>query len=95
MRELVWDSSFRRAVRRRTRNKPDLTERILQVLEKLALDPFDPVLRTHKLRGQLEGLWACWVEYDCRIVFTFEPDPRPHRDDLIVLVDLGSHDEVY
>lgn len=53
-----------------------------------------PELKTHKLHGQLEGLWACWVEYDCRIVFAFEPDPAG-GEDVIVLVDIGSHDEVY
>jgi len=50
------------------------------VLELLAQDAFDPLLKTHKLRGQLEGLWSCWVEYDCRIVFTFEPDPESAED---------------
>ncbi|MFC1817252.1 plasmid stabilization protein [Thermodesulfobacteriota bacterium] len=48
----------------------------------------------HKLHGKLIGLWACQVEYDCRIVFTFEKDPD-NKKDLIVLVDIGKHDEVY
>ena len=95
MRRLAWGSSFQRAFRRRTRNDPDLREQIFRVLEQLVHDPFDPPLKSHKLRGQLEGLWACWVEYDCRIVFAFEPDPRTQGDELIVLIDLGSHDEVY
>ena len=94
MRHLVWDSSFRRAFRRTTRRDHRLQERILEVLAALSKDPFEPELKTHKLRGRLEGLWACWVEYDCRIVFAFEPDPRGDQD-AIVLVDIGSHDEVY
>ena len=94
MRRLVWHTSFRRAFEWRTRRDPLLQERILDVLTALTENPFEPGLRTHKLRGQLEGLWACWVEYDCRIVFAFEPDPSG-GDDLIVLVDIGSHDEVY
>ena len=52
------------------------------------------MLKTHKLSGWLKGLWACSVEYDCRIVFALEPDPDT-GDDMIVLIDLGSHDEVY
>jgi len=94
MRNLVWDTSFRRAFKRRTRRNLDLQERILDVPTALAEDPFEPRLKTHKLRGQLEGLSVCWVEYDCRIIFAFEPDPLG-GDDLIVLVDIGSHDEVY
>jgi mRNA-degrading endonuclease YafQ of YafQ-DinJ toxin-antitoxin module len=57
-------------------------------------DPTLPALKTHKLRGQLAGSWACWVEYDCRIIFTFEADPSG-GEDMIVLVDIGTHDEVY
>ena len=57
-------------------------------------DPFQPTLKTHKLKGRLDGLWACTVEYDCRIIFLFAPDPQG-GEDAIVLVDLGSHDEVY
>ena len=94
MRRLSWDPSFRRAFKRHTRNNPALQNRIFQVLDRLAEDPFYPTLKTHKLSGQLEGLWACWVEYDCRIVFAFEPDPDT-GEDMIVLIDLGTHDEVY
>ena len=94
MRRLAWDASFRRAFKRRTRKDPYLRQRILEVLELLAQNAFDPRLKTHKLRGQLEGLWACWVEYDCRIVFAFEPDPES-TEDMIVLIDIGTHEEVY
>jgi addiction module RelE/StbE family toxin len=94
MRRLVWDASFRRAFKGLTRRNPRLQERLLEVVQTLAQDPFDPELKTHKLRGQLEGLWACWVDYDCRIVFAFELDPAG-GDDVIVLADIGSHDDVY
>lgn len=94
MRKLVWDNSFRRALKGRTRNNRSLEARILDTLDQLVADPFYPKLKTHKLKGRLDGLWACWVEYDCRIIFLFEPDPES-GEDAVVLVDLGSHDEVY
>ena len=53
MRRLVWDSSFRRAFKRATRRDPLLRERIFDVLAVLAENPFEPRLKTHKLRGQL------------------------------------------
>ena len=92
--KLTWDSSFKRAFKRRTRNQVELQEKIFRVLEQLARDPFYPALRTHKLSGQLEGLWACWVEYDCRIVFAFTQHPET-GEDVIALIDIGTHDEVY
>lgn len=94
MRKLVWHTSFRRAFRRLVKQDPQLQDRIFEVLDALITDAFQPRLRTHALRGTLRGLWACWVEYDCRIVFSFEPDPEG-GEDLIALVDIGSHDEVY
>ena len=92
MRKLVWHHSFRRAFYRRTKKNPLLQERIFSVLEKLVSNPFDPQLQSHCLKGKLEGLWACKVEYDCRIVFGFEKDDKGGA---IVLIDIGSHDEVY
>ena len=94
MRKLAWDSSFRRAFKRQTRRDRSLQERIFDVLDQLARDPFLPTLKTHKLSGQLQGLWACWVEYDCRIIFAFETEPQTGEES-IVLIDLGTHDEVY
>jgi addiction module RelE/StbE family toxin len=67
---------------------------ICEVLELLVADPFAPSLKAHKLKGELESLWACWVEYDCRIVFTLGQD-TDSDEELIVLIDIGTHDEVY
>jgi mRNA interferase YafQ len=92
--KLVWDNSFRRAFKRLVRKNPQLQDKIFEILEVLDADPFAPPLKSHKLRGNLEGLWACWVEYDCRIVFSFTTD-EASGSELIVLIDIGSHDEVY
>lgn len=94
MRTLIWDSSFRRAFKRIVRKNPQIEQRIFDVLELLIADPFHPPLKAHKLRGQLEGLWACWVEYDCRIIYTFWQNIDIEAE-IIVLIDIGTHDEVY
>lgn len=94
MRRLVWHTSFRRTFKKIKRLDPEKANRVLRVAEDLATDPFQQHLRTHKLRGTLAGLWAAWVEYDCRIVFFFEPDSAG-GDEMIALVDVGNHEEVY
>jgi mRNA interferase YafQ len=94
MRRLVWGTSFRKAFKRTTGPSPTLKDKIFRTLQRLAENPFDARLKTHKLSGRLRGLWACWVEYDCRIVFAFKPDPAG-GEQLILLVDIGTHDEVY
>ncbi len=94
MHRIAWSKGFRRGFKKATRNNPVLQEKIFDILERLAHEPFDPALKTHKLHGKLSGLWACFVEYDCRIVFTFEK-VQDDDTDLIVLADIGKHDEVY
>ena len=92
MRTLSWSSHFRRAFRRVVRRHPELRPKILSVLRQLVSDPFVPSLDTHKLRGTLSGLWACSVAYDCRVVFDFL---ESGEGEVILLIDLGTHDEVY
>jgi len=72
MRTLVSTSSFKRAFKALIRRAPAMKSQIAQRLEMLAVDPFHPALKTHKLKGKLSGAWACTVEHDCRIVFNFQ-----------------------
>ena len=91
---LAWSGGFRRGFKKAVRHDNVLQEKIFAALEILTEDPFDPQLKTHKLHGKLAGLWACQIEYDCRIVFAFEKEPDS-QSDLIALLDIGKHDEVY
>lgn len=58
------------------------------VLRRFALDPNDPLLRLHRLKGDLADYWAFSVDDDLRVLFRWEGDEA-------FLVNLGSHDEVY
>jgi len=49
-------------------------------------------LRSHKLKGNLEDLWACSSGYDLRVVFSF---PQYEGEEAILLQTVGTHDEVY
>ena len=64
------------------------------MLRLLADDPFTPSLKSHKLSGNLAGLWSCFVAYDCRIIFDFSEEGE-FLEIMILLIDIGSHDEVY
>ncbi len=57
-------------------------------------DVFLPRLGTHSLQGELAGLRACSCGYDCRIVFSLEMDNETNED-VIILLNIGTHDEVY
>jgi mRNA-degrading endonuclease YafQ of YafQ-DinJ toxin-antitoxin module len=57
-------------------------------LRRFAADPQDPLLRTHKLKGELEAYWAFSVDDHLRVLFRWDGEEA-------FLVNLGSHDEVY
>ncbi|VXD25026.1 type II toxin-antitoxin system RelE/ParE family toxin [Planktothrix paucivesiculata] len=92
--KLVWSNGFKRGVKKLIKKNPHLQQKIIDVLEILADDPFNFSLKSHKLTGNLDGLWACWVNYNCRIVFEFSED-KELVERVIFLIDIGSHDEVY
>jgi mRNA interferase YafQ len=56
-------------------------------LRRFAADPKDPLLRTHKLKGDLADYWAFSVTDDLRVLFRWNGDEA-------FLVNLGTHDEV-
>jgi len=85
----VWDEGFRRTYRKRVKKREELRKRFWQRLELFLATPFTPQLRTHKLSGKFEGRWAFSVDDDCRVVFEFI------GEDKVLLIDIGSHDEVY
>ena len=94
MRELVLTPKFKRAYRKTIRRDREQQRRIEDILRQMQNDVFHAGLGTHKLSGALEGLWACSCNYDCRIVFAFETDEARGRE-VILLLDIGRHEEVY
>jgi addiction module RelE/StbE family toxin len=94
MTNLIITSSFKRAFKAIIKRQPHLKPKIEAKLRLLADNPYNSILRTHKLQGKLSGAWACSVEYDCRIIFNFEQNQETLEKE-IVLIDIGTHDEVY
>ncbi len=94
MRPLVLTPKFQRAFRKFVKRNANLQQRIEDTLEQMEVDVFAPALGTHKLSGKLEGLQSCSCGYDCRVVFSIEQD-RETNIEVIVLLDIGTHDEVY
>ncbi|GAP94069.1 type II toxin-antitoxin system RelE/ParE family toxin [Leptolyngbya sp. NIES-2104] len=92
--QLVWSSGFSRELKRLLRQNPQMNSQIEQTLEQLALDPFDPSLKTHKLKGDLANCWSCSVNYSDRIVFQFVENSETVEEEILLLT-VGSHDEVY
>lgn len=89
MTKLFWDSGFKRSYKKKIAKDILLKKKFWDAIDLFSRNPFDTKLKTHKLTGKLSGLWAFTIAYDCRVIFKFE------SSDLVLLIDLGSHDEVY
>jgi mRNA-degrading endonuclease YafQ of YafQ-DinJ toxin-antitoxin module len=94
MRTLVLTPKFQRAFRKFIKGNAELQKRIEETLQQMETDVFTPALGTHKLSGKLDGLQSCSCGYDCRIVFSIEQNAEKNGE-IIVLLDIGTHDEVY
>ena len=88
---IAWTPQSLRAFKRIIRKKPHFRQLIEKTVVQLAQDPFHPSLHTHKLKGDLSNIWSCSIDYSYRILFEFIEEP----EEAILLLNLGSHDEVY
>lgn len=50
MRTVLWENSFRRALKRLLRKNPQLQQKVTEVLRLLESEPFTPSLKTHKYK---------------------------------------------
>ncbi len=87
---LVTTDYFLRRARKFLRKHPDLRERFAQVVDDLRHDPFAPHLAYHHLGGKLKDMQAVSLTDSYRIILTIVI-----TDKEIILLDIGSHDEVY
>jgi mRNA-degrading endonuclease YafQ of YafQ-DinJ toxin-antitoxin module len=62
LKNLVWSAGFVRKFKRLVKKNPQLKIQIEKTLELLTEDPFNSSLRTHKLKGDLDGVWSCLVD---------------------------------
>lgn len=60
---LVKDDDYKRKERKFFKKRPHLIDKYGEVLEKLKTNPFDPSLKTYKLKGDLSEFYACSLTY--------------------------------
>ena len=58
---LLRSNSFIQAARRTIKKCPHIAEDMKATLELLSKDAFHTLVKTHKLKGDLEDSWACSV----------------------------------
>lgn len=87
---ITTPQQFLRQARKFFKKHPDLKPRFAKLFADLQRDPFQPHLELHPLTGKLAGCHAVSLTYSYRITLTLFITEQE-----IVLLDIGSHDEVY
>lgn len=85
--EILPTSFFAARYRKLVKKHPNLSGKVDKQLELFVKNPKTPSLRLHKLSGKNKG-WSISITGDLRILFDYFTDG-------ILLLDIGTHDEVY
>lgn len=80
--EVFYTSRFAREAKRMPRHLRPLVEERVNLFK---LNPRDPRLETHKLRGELREYWSFSIDYRYRIIFEFVTSYR------VLFHSIGDH----
>jgi len=87
---LIYTDSYLKRAKKFAKQHPELREQYRKCLLLIEADPYHPSLRLHALRGKLVGLHSVSINLSYRITIEMMI-----ADNDIVLVNVGSHEEVY
>jgi mRNA-degrading endonuclease YafQ of YafQ-DinJ toxin-antitoxin module len=87
---LVTTRHFERRARKFLRKHPDLRPVLRDTLDQLSEDPFEPRFKLHALSGSLSGIQAVSLTHSFRLTLILKV-----TEEEILLLDIGTHDEVY
>jgi mRNA-degrading endonuclease YafQ of YafQ-DinJ toxin-antitoxin module len=87
---IIYTPSYNKKAARFLKKHPDLYAQYEKTLKLLEIDVYHPSLRLHKLKGSLSKLSSVSINISYRISLELLV-----QDDCVILVDVGSHDEVY
>jgi len=86
---LITDRYIKK-LRKFLKKHPNVIQRYIKTIEILEVNPHHPSLRLHKLQGRLCEYYSISINIEYRIIIDFMI-----KDDEIIPIDIGTHDEVY
>jgi len=88
--EIRFSDSYEKKVIKFLKKHKDIYLQYKKTIELLQHNPQHPSLRIHKLQGKMNPYSSVSINMKYRIVIDFII-----VDDVIILIDIGSHDDVY
>lgn len=84
--KVIVDKNFEKSFKKQSLKIKEEFERRMKLFIE---DIYSPTLNTHKLSGKLKDLRSFNISGDVRVVFD------KSQKDIIILIDIGSHSELY
>jgi len=88
--EIKYSDGYEKKVIKFFKKHKDIYPQYKKTIELLALNKQHPSLRIHKLQGKMSMFSSISINMKYRIVIDFII-----VDDVIILIDIGSHSDVY
>lgn len=88
--KLIYPESYIKCARKFIKRHPELIGQYQKTLELLEINPRHPSLRLHPLKGKLADLHSILINISYRISLEMVISEQE-----ILLVSIGTHDEVY
>jgi len=90
MYKIKFDESYEKKAIKFLKKQKNIYPQYQKTIELLEHNPYHPSLRLHKLQGKITQFSSVSINMKYRIIIDFII-----IDDVIILIDIGSHDDVY
>jgi toxin HigB-1 len=87
---IVYTNAYIKRAKKFARKHPDIVPQYKNTLKLLEINPFHDSLDLHRLKGKLSGHYAVSINIYYRICLDLISEGNK-----ILLIDAGSHDNVY
>ena len=88
--KIIRTDEYFKKLKKFVKKHPDIITRYSKTIELLEVDPFHPSLRLHKLEGKLRIYHSISINMKYRVVIDFIM-----KDNEIIPIDIGAHEDVY
>ena len=88
--EIRITDDYLKKVRKFIKRHNDMASRYDKTIQILRENPYHPSLRLHKLNGELNEYYSVSINIEYRIIMDFIV-----VDQIIIPINIGTHDEVY
>ena len=90
MAKIIYTETYIKRAKKFIKKHPGLINQYAKTLKLLELNPFHPSLRLHELKGKLLNVYSVSINIAYRISIDFII-----KEDKIIPINIGKHDDIY